>query len=151
VHQAYSARWIFGEVSRLSFEICSKMLALTCFAALALIGLSRTERIEHYGNESVANPWQLFGPIRCDACKFLIKLVQDVEEGNVTLDAGKGIAKTYCELNGGGLGYTCTGSWQCKDVCGGAVDEFAPIVLEVFILDVWCFIAIRFVSSSYTC
>ena len=70
------------------------------------------------------------GKIRCDACKFLIKLVQDAEEGKVTLDTAKGIAKTYCEVNGGGLGYTCTGSWQCKDVCGGAVDEFAPIVLE---------------------
>ena len=75
--------------------------------------------------------------IRCDACKFLIKLVQDVEEGRVTLDVGKGAAKTFCEINGGGLGYTCTGSWQCKDVCGGAVDEFAPIVLEV--LFVVCF------------
>ena len=79
----------------------------------------------------VASGAQVDGVIRCDACKFLVKLVQDIEEGNVTLAVGKDIATTYCEVNHGGLGYVCTGTWQCKDVCSGAVDEFAPIVLEV--------------------
>lgn len=102
--------------------------ALPCVAVLAALALCVNAR---YANESLVVPPEVHGVIRCDACKFLIKLVQDVEEGKETLAVGMSVAKTFCELNGGGLGYTCTGSWQCKDVCGGAVDEFAPIVLEV--------------------
>ena len=86
---------------------------------------------ESYSSNTTTTTTLPRGVIRCDACKFLIKLVQDVEEGRVTREVGESVATSYCEINHGGLGYTCEGTWQCKDVCSGAVDEFAPIVLEV--------------------
>jgi sphingomyelin phosphodiesterase len=106
------------------------LVALVLVSALAP-GAAEGKELEPASPIAAAALTHLRGPIGCEGCKLVLELAKKVLNGSITEDAALDIARTYCEVHGGGLGYSCKGSWQCKDVCGGAVEEFGTVIFQV--------------------